>query len=536
MSTSVDRSKPVIPPKPKEILNKATKLIKGNSLMKQNVDSNVLKKRPKVPPKPVLKCTLDKTTAVTDSKCLHSPAKDGSVKKQRPSVPPKPTLKPKTDSKNDEANFANLQEDAKEHERVPRPSKQVLGPIVSEKNNIKDCIPLQHDLINDNDYKSQDAQVQTAYQIITPNNEHKQNGYLSHNEKEIHAKFGLSQNASFQKQNTTERTLFHNVTGNLMEGDCNANQTHETQILTSTSDFSINSFSNLNTNNDKTDKGDKTEERKEAISDHVDILLNVNPSCSKELSADSQQKKKCTHGYEGSLILPPSPLNVKGIESFEDARIRNIDESSSKDNEELINKMVTKDYVNIIQTHDDARSEIGIRNITDEEVFKQAIKTENNSKAVHDDIRISSRSEDENGNETFLPEDTSNEKLSETYAARKKTDKEYFVPFLLRPSITQNEEKILDIKDLQPTDTKQSADETSLIAPPRPPRQPPEKVYYVAERDVIPIPPSTYLNLHRVCFISFVSILLLISAQFAFIQIQEQKHFINLNKQSHNDE
>ncbi|XP_060557317.1 uncharacterized protein LOC132717775 isoform X2 [Ruditapes philippinarum] len=131
MSTSVDRSKPVIPPKPKEILNKATKSIQENSLIKQNADSNVLKKRPKVPPKPVLKCTLDKTTAVTGSKCLHSPATDGSVKK-RPSVPPKPTLKLKTDSKDDEANFTNLQEDAKKNESVPGPSKPVLGSIVSE--------------------------------------------------------------------------------------------------------------------------------------------------------------------------------------------------------------------------------------------------------------------------------------------------------------------------------------------------------------------------------------------------------------------
>ncbi|XP_060589589.1 uncharacterized protein LOC132744824 [Ruditapes philippinarum] len=373
MSNSLDRSKPVIPPKTKEILNKATKFIKENSLMKQNVDSHVLKKHPNVPPKSVLKRILDKKTAVTDSKCLHLPAKDESVKK-RPSVPPKPTLKPKTDSKDDEAIFTNLQEDAKENESVTGPSKPVLGSTVSEKNDIKDLS--QQNLIND--YNSHDAQVQTAHQKNTPNNEYKQNVFLLNNEKEIYASFGLSQNASFQKQNTTEKPLFHNVTGKLMEGNGNANKTNETQILTSTSGLSIKSFSNLNTNNDKNDKGDKTVERKEDMSDKVDILLNVN--------------------------------------------------------------------------------------------------------------------------KTFMPEDSSNERLSETYESRKRSDKEYFVPFLLQQRITKDEEKILDIKDLQPMDTQQSADETvfsQLIAPPRPPRPPPEKVYYVAERDVINISPSTYLKLHR---------------------------------------
>ncbi|XP_060580261.1 uncharacterized protein LOC132737045 [Ruditapes philippinarum] len=458
MSKSVHRSKPVIPPKPKEILNKATKFIQENSLMKQNVDSNILKTRPKVPPKPVLKCTLNKTTAVTDSKCLHSPAKDESVKK-RPSVPPKPTLKPKTDSKDDEANFVNLQENAKENESVPGPSKPVLGSIVSEKNDIKDFIPLQHDLIDD--YNSHDAQVQTAHQISTSNNEYKQNAFLSNNEK--------------------EKTLFYNVTGNFMEGDGNANKTHETQIFTSASDFSIQSFSKLNTNNDKNDKGDKTEESQEAISDKVDILLNVNPLCSKELSADSNQEKTCIRGYVDSLILPPSPLILKGSESFEDARITNIDESSSKHKEELNNKMITKDCVNIIQTNDHARSEIEIMDITDEEMLKQAIKTEHDSKTDHDDFSISSQSEYENVNKTFLPEDTLSKEHSETYATRKRSDKEYFVPFSLRPNITKDEGKILNIKDLQQTDMKRTADELTLI----PPRPKLEKVYYVSESNTI---------------------------------------------------
>jgi hypothetical protein len=136
--------------------------------------------------------------------------------------------------------------------------------------------------------------------------------------------------------------------------------------------------------------------------------------------------------------------------------------------------------------------------ITDAEMLKQAIKIEHDSKTVHGDISISSRSEDKSVNKTFLPEDTSNKKRSETRTARKRNDKEYFVPFSLRPNMKRDEEKILHIKHLQPSDTKRSADELTL----EPPRPKLENVYYVSESNTISSF-SPYLELHDVSLIMF---------------------------------